>query len=194
MTVPYQLSEHPYHPPQYQPPDPYIALSAAIVKAAVRDVQHGNGRSASAAEWLRSDDCLQYCDVLGVDFEEIQRWLDQRSTQPAAAASGPTNYSPAEAGQGVKNMSDDNGTPTQIKDPLADLAEMDAEAVAEYTARMAQVREQVLAHQQQRKPSPGLQAKLRTEYEAALAGLGPFANRSQKIDLRDRFRRRGLAI
>jgi hypothetical protein len=69
----------------HQPTDPHMALAAAVVQGAVRDVQRRTKRANEARAWLASDDCAQYCDALGINHDVVKRWLAQQQPQPAKA-------------------------------------------------------------------------------------------------------------
>lgn len=66
-----------YKPGSLAAVDPYLALAAGVVANASKEAREGD---LGAAEWLLSDFCDLFCDVVGLDFERIQRtatgWMD----------------------------------------------------------------------------------------------------------------------
>ena len=61
-------------------------LTAAIILQAVKDAVTGGGLINKKAQrekvkqearaWLRGEDCLYYCDCIGMDHDAICAWLD----------------------------------------------------------------------------------------------------------------------
>lgn len=54
--------------------DPMVRLMAAVVRQAVMDVRLGH---RDAAEWMRSDDCAAYLEILGVDRRRLHDFLEE---------------------------------------------------------------------------------------------------------------------
>ena len=167
---------------------PLDRLAAAILVEGARQARAGD---PDAQSWLTAPDGgLHFRDVLNLDAP-IEAWAacgfkNLNHYQPAAA--GP-NTTPLRTNGKEKHMTDQEEL-TTTPPPGGNI--LDEEAQAEYSARAAKLMQEVLAHMQQRRPSPELQAKLRQQYQTEVAQPGMTAN--QKVDIRRRFRGMGLRI